>query len=457
MANVPSGSLRGRQVGRGVDVAQRGRVDGDLTAASAARAGGAPGPAPSNCRADRRRARPAPQARPRLQAVGRRHATSARGRSARRRAATSRRRAGAGRTPRRRRRRRSRRAAREHAADRSLARPAVGDDRPPERREQRRCRRRRARPGAQPAASSAAATRSAIATPPTSTRALSVPIRRLRAAAQHGARRSRTPSAASPARGRAGQELATRSASSVSPIAAAIAPRPASAAGSPGSSAPPSARSPSRASRWPAARRGRGGSRRGSRRSARCRHGRGRRARPRRRGTAGQRRRRRRRAAPPSSPSAASAASSAARAPARAGQHGRRQPRDIAIGRSSLMPARVRDRRPTVPYGPTVLALTFETRGTRGSPSPPARLLATTDSPAMLRALSADLVLRRHVDDQRLAGRAEQAASPGCRSWPAAAPAAIAQPGVTGGLERQRDTVGTVQDGRPPGRVPWLG
>ena len=74
------------------------------------------------------------------------------------------------------------------------------------------------------------ATRSAIATPPTSTNALSVPIRRLRAAAEHGAGRSRA--GASPGRARRGRagarNVAMRSASSVSPIAAAIAPSPAS-------------------------------------------------------------------------------------------------------------------------------------------------------------------------------------------------------------------------------------
>ena len=69
--------------------------------------------------------------------------------------------------------------------------------------------------------------------------------------------------------------MATRSASSCSPIAAAIAPRPARARRNPRLvGCRPSGRSPTHASRWRAGRRGRGGTRRGSRRSARCRRGR---------------------------------------------------------------------------------------------------------------------------------------------------------------------------------------
>ena len=84
-----------------------------------------------------------------------------------------------------------------------------------------------------------------------------------------------------------------RSASSVSPIAAAIAPRPREAAEEGvGWSRRPSARSPNRASRWHAARRDRGDSRRGRPRTARSCRWRHRQACTSRSATAGCRRRR---------------------------------------------------------------------------------------------------------------------------------------------------------------------
>jgi len=114
-------------------------------------------------------------------------------------------------------------------------------------------------------------------------------------------------------------------------------------AGSRGSSARTSGRSPTRATRWRAACRARGGSRRGSTRSARCRRARRRPGPPTRRGSGASERRRRRR------PPAVVPAEWRGRRPARraaSGSGGGRtvegRPWDIVTGRWSLMSRRVR-------------------------------------------------------------------------------------------------------------------
>ena len=249
-----AGVVGGRQLVGRVDVAQRGRRR----------------PATSTCAHARRRARAAP---------ARRRPSAARASSARRRRATRSATAASGRCRRRRRRRagsasaaatqrshrrrrRGRQVARgddhdvvgagraergEHPAGRTLARASGRRRRGrPKRASSARVTadehdRRRSRPAA-----SAAATRSAIATPATSTNALSVPIRRLRAAAQHGAGRAGSRPGAAGRRGRAGRGTAP----SARPRRPRRSPRPSprarrAPAGTPGSSAPTSARSPS--------------------------------------------------------------------------------------------------------------------------------------------------------------------------------------------------------------------